>query len=163
MSLIDIRWRIIPDEIHVMLVAAGIAIAVLSAPQFGSPEGSFVGGYGYLLGLRDSIAINRLAALGAGIGFFGLIFLATLGRGMGLGDVKLAGALGVLFGWPDILLITGVSFIVGTVVALPFLVFKKLRMKSMVPFGPFLAVAALLVYFWGYEILRWYFSLFGII
>ncbi len=81
---------------------------------------------------------------------------------MGVGDVKLAGALGLLFGWPDILVIIAISFILGAVYGVYKIARGSAKLKTAVPFGPFLVLGAMLVFFWGEPILRAYFSLAGL-
>lgn len=159
-SLIDIRLKIIPDEANLFLVLLGILIIFLSSPNFGLVEGSYLGSYAALFGLRENIWLNHLVAAGFGALFFFILFLITLGRGMGLGDLKFAGALGVVFGWPDIILITALSFILGSLFSLPGLIFRKRGLKSFLPFGPFIALAASVVFFFGSDILKFYFQLF---
>jgi prepilin signal peptidase PulO-like enzyme (type II secretory pathway) len=123
--------------------------------------GSFLGSYAVIFGLRENIWLNHLVGLAVGAAFFGVLILITLGRGMGMGDLKLAAALGVIFGWPDIILIIAVSFIVGSLVSLPALITRKKGMKSFLPFGPFLAIASLVIFFFGPDLMRIYFSLFS--
>jgi len=82
---------------------------------------------------------------------------------MGMGDVKMAVALGILFGWPDTVLIIMLSFIIGAVAGLVLVVFGKKKMKSLIPFGPFLVLSASLVFFFGEGMVRWYFGMFGIV
>ena len=81
---------------------------------------------------------------------------------MGWGDFKLAGALGLIFGWPDTIIVLFSSFIVGALFSLPFLLLRKRKMKDLVPFGPFMAAGAALILFLGYNIFDWYFKLFSL-
>ncbi len=159
-SAIDIRIKIIPDEANIFLIILGVVIAVFASQEFGPVSGSFLGPYGALFGLRDILWLNRVIALLFGVVFYGLLILITKGRGMGMGDLKLTAALGVVFGWPDIVIITGLSFIIGSLFSLPGLLSKKKGLKSFLPFGPFIAMASLVVFFWGEEIMRFYFNLF---
>ncbi len=62
---------------------------------------------------------------------------------MGFGDVLIALALGILFGWPDIVAVLFVAFVLGTLVSLVLLAGRRKTMKSLVPFGPFLMLGAL--------------------
>ncbi|BCX15785.1 MAG: hypothetical protein KatS3mg098_014 [Candidatus Parcubacteria bacterium] len=59
---------------------------------------------------------------------------------MGMGDVKLIFALGLLFGWPDILLIIFVAFILGALVSLILILLGKKKVSDLVPFGPFIVL-----------------------
>lgn len=162
MSLIDWRLQLIPDEINVCLALLGAAAIFLAAPGFGPAGGSFMGSYALLFGFRDQVLLNH--ALGAifGAAFLGALFLLTRGRGIGLGDVKLSFALGFLFGWPDIVLIQVLAFILGSVYGIQKIARGESGLKSFVAFGPFLALAVALVYFRGYELVAGYFQLFNI-
>jgi leader peptidase (prepilin peptidase)/N-methyltransferase len=162
-SFIDIRLRIIPDEIVIAVAVIGVVLAFAGASSFGPTSGSFLGSYALIFGFRDMLWLNRLIAAVFGAGFFGVLSGITKGRGVGLGDLKLAAALGIAFGWPDIGLIVLLSFIIGTLVLAPLIATRRLRMKGVIAFGPFLAAAAFIVMFWGDSLLQGYFSLFGII
>lgn len=160
-AAIDLRLNIIPDEANIFLVLLGIMLAVLSARDFGPAEGSFLGGYALLFGLRESLVLNRIFATGLALAFFGLIVGLTRGRGMGLGDVKLALALALVFGWPDGLILTLLAFILGSVFGGGALLLRKKKMGSFLPFGPFLALGSALTFFMGRAILAGYFGLLG--
>ncbi len=162
-SFIDIRTRIIPDEIVIAIAILGVILAFASASAFGPTSGSFLGSYALIFGFRGTLWLNRLVAAAFGAAFFGILSGVTRGRGVGLGDLKLAAALGIAFGWPDIALIVLLSFIIGTIVLAPLLATGRLRMKGVVAFGPFIVASALIVLVWGNTLLQGYFSLFGII
>jgi len=159
-SLIDIRLRLIPDETNIFLILLSVPIIIFQKAQFGLVSGSFLGSYAALFGFRGNIWVNHLFAFFFGAVFFGLLILITRGRGMGFGDLKLAAALGAVFGWADILLIVALSFIIGSIFSLPSLIFRKKGLKSLLPFGPFLAIASVVVFFFGHEIINFYFQLF---
>jgi leader peptidase (prepilin peptidase)/N-methyltransferase len=162
MALIDKRLQIIPDEINVLLILLGAARIVLEQPGLWAGD-AFTSRFALLFGFTGNIWLNHAAAALFGGLFFGLLVWATRGRGMGLGDVKLALALGFLYGWPDILFITVFAFVSGAVFGLWKISLGKGRLKSAVPFGPFLALGCLIVMLWGNDILSWYFGLFGIV
>lgn len=162
--MIDKRKMIIPDETNLIIALLGILVsmAFIHVGQFNDFGGSFIGGYASLFGFRDNIIINRLIAIAFSTLFLGGIILFSRGRGMGMGDLKLAIALSFCFGWPDIVLILMLSFIIGAIATVP-LIFKKQKgMKSKVPFGPFIAISAIIVFFFGTPILNIYFNLFAI-
>ena len=159
-ALIDLRTRIIPDEASVFLASLGILLVLLGASSFGLIDGSFAGGYAALFGIRQNIYVNHLVGFLAAAIFFALLVIITRGRGMGGGDVKLAAALGILFGWPDVILITALAFMLGSVVGLFQILFQGRTLKSFLPFGPFLALGSMLVFFFGEHIIRFYFQLF---
>lgn len=76
----------------------------------------------------------------------GYLLLWLLGRGaMGMGDVKLAGVLGLNLGYfslSALLLATIVAFVSASLVVLIGVVFRRLTLKSLVPFGPFMILGA---------------------
>ena len=160
MALIDFRLTIIPDEINIFAGAAGLAISYLSVRGFGLATGSFLGPYALMFGFRDSFIVNRIVGILVAVALFGIIILVTRGRGMGLGDFKLAVALAVIFGWPEIIAIIIIAFVMGSVVGIYLIARREKGMKSYVPFGPFLAIGSFVVFLWGEQIIRWYFGLF---
>lgn len=159
-TIIDLRIRIIPNEAVVFLCLLGVAIGFLTASGFGIVSGSFLGPYAAIFGLRENVWLGRIFAGFAAFLFFVSLVLITRFRGMGLGDVKLAAALGLVFGWPDILLLVALAFTCGSVAGLIIIVYGRGTLKSFVPFGPFLALAAALVFFFGQDLMSWYFGLF---
>jgi prepilin signal peptidase PulO-like enzyme (type II secretory pathway) len=140
-TLIDLRLQIIPDELNILLVALGLGMI-------------------FLVGPTASWVTNLAAAFGAAL-FFVLLIAITRGRGMGVGDAKFVFALGLLFGWPDTLLLIMLAFIIGAVVGLALIAAKSKNMKSALPFGPFLAFSAAMVFFFGQSIIDGYLRLLG--
>ena len=88
--------------------------------------------------------------------FFYSIIVLTKGKGMGGGDVKLAFLMGLLLGWPVILLSIFLSFIFGSIVGIYLILLGKKKMGSMIPFGPFLIIGTFVGIFWGERIVEWY-------
>jgi len=100
------------------------------------------------------------AALGGGIGFGIFLLIALISRGgMGWGDVKLAGLIGLATGFPLVFLSIIMGAILGGIVAVALVIAKKRKRQQTVPFGPFLAVAAMITLLWGSNILSWYLGL----
>jgi leader peptidase (prepilin peptidase)/N-methyltransferase len=101
------------------------------------------------------------AAIGGGIGLviFFLIVIVSRG-GMGWGDVKLAALIGLATGFPLIFIALLIGVVLGGVAAALLLVFKIKKRKEAIPFGPFLAIAAIATLLWGNSILSWYRGLF---
>jgi prepilin signal peptidase PulO-like enzyme (type II secretory pathway) len=166
-SAIDLRFQIIPDSLNGLLAFWGLA-NILVFRYFGDfglvngeINGSFFGHYALLFWLGNSLWINYLAGAVFGLVLFGGLHFLTKGKGMGFGDAKLAAALGLLFGWPDTVLVSILSFIVGSLVSVYLLLRGAKRIKDRLPFGPFLAIASGLVFFFGYQIVNGYFSFFN--
>jgi prepilin signal peptidase PulO-like enzyme (type II secretory pathway) len=94
--------------------------------------------------------------MAVGGGFFLLQYLVSRGKWIGGGDVRFGVMMGVLLGWPNILVALFIAYVLGAVVAVPLLIFKKKKMKSEVPFGAFLAIGTAAAMFWGSWIVNWY-------
>lgn len=139
----DLRHFIIPD---VLLVAGGILVVIFLALK------AFLGG-----GISPILS-SLLAGLGASAFFWG-IWRVSHGRWMGFGDVKLALLLGLLLGFPLIVVSLFLSFFSGAVVGLSLIALKKKSLASEVPFAPFLISSALVSLFWGELLLDWYLAL----
>ncbi len=88
--------------------------------------------------------------------FFYTIIIVTKGKGMGGGDVKLAFLMGLLLGWPVILLSLFLAFILGSIIGIFLILINKKKMSSMIPFGPFLIIGTFVGLFFGEEIIGWY-------
>lgn len=152
LSVIDLRLMIIPDQITALLAFIGVIFAVLDS-------GSFLGNYGVLFPHIGNAFITHAAGGIAGAALLGLIVLLSRGRAMGMGDVKLAGAMGLILGFPDILFALAFSFMAGGLWSACALLFHKANIKTLVPFGPFLVFGFWAHIFWSQSLLAWYFSL----
>ena len=111
--------------------------------------------------LTDSMTMRvAYAALGGAIGFVIFLLIALVSRGgMGWGDVKLAALIGLATGFPMVFVAIIMAAILGGIVAVALMIAKKRGRREMIPFGPFLAVAAMVTLLWGSKILDWYLGL----
>ena len=62
---------------------------------------------------------------------------------MGFGDVKLMGAIGAFFGWTSIPFTLLVSSLAGSIVGVVLLLTRRVDLQGRIPYGPYLALAAL--------------------
>ena len=138
----DFKHYIIPDKV----IYPAIVIAFI---------------YNLITGYRLPVTGYLLAAFAAA-GFFLFIVLISRGKWMGVGDIKLAFLIGLLLGWPNTLLALFLAFLIGAIIGLGLIILKKKTIKSELPFGPFLILGIYIAFFWGKEIINWYFGLFGI-
>jgi len=99
-----------------------------------------------------------LSAFGAAA-FFLIIVLISGGKWMGVGDIKLVFFMGLLLGWPNILVALFFSFLIGAIIGLGLIVAGKKTLKSEVPFGPFLVTGTFIALFFGEKIIDWYLTL----
>ncbi len=90
--------------------------------------------------------------------FFFCLWFFSSGRAMGFGDVKLAFLLGLFLGYPVIIPALFVSFFIGALIGIILVLLRKKKMKSEVPFGPFLVMGTFIGLAWGEDIILWYLS-----
>jgi leader peptidase (prepilin peptidase)/N-methyltransferase len=134
-ALIDLDRRIIPNKILLPAAVAAVAIGAGLAPK--------------------ELPEQLIAAAAAG-GFL-LLFALAYPKGMGMGDVKLAAVLGLYLGRSvAVALIAGVlaGVLIGS--AIMARVGVQEGRKTAVPFGPFLALGAIVALFAGPAIVHWY-------
>lgn len=98
--------------------------------------------------------------LGAVVGFGMLYIVALLSRGgMGGGDIKLFFVIGIVLGTVKTLLTLAFASAIGLVIGIIVLRMTKKGRKTPVPFGPSIALAAIILYFYGEHIITWYWHL----
>ncbi|MFJ8063141.1 prepilin peptidase [Psychrobacillus sp. NPDC096426] len=99
--------------------------------------------------------------LGAIVGFGLLFLIAVLSKGgMGGGDIKLFFVIGIVLGLIPTLLTLFLASIIGTVFGVIALKKAKKGRKTPIPFGPSIAIAAIISYFYGEVLVDWYVNLF---
>lgn len=163
-SVIDIRHYVIPDALTLIILVLGvIRTAIITMGESSqillSLPSTFLGTYGYVFSFTASpIIIHSVAALVAG-SFFAAIILLSKGKAMGWGDAKLSFATGLLMGWPDIILVLMIAFIIGAVVGISMIFTRAKKMKDALPFGPFIAIGTVTVIYFGHDIISLYFKL----
>jgi leader peptidase (prepilin peptidase)/N-methyltransferase len=137
---IDLDFQIIPDVITLPGMAAGLAVSLLPGGLGILPSlvGLLVGGGAlYLIALAGDFLFKK--------------------ESMGGGDIKMAAMLGAFLGWQKVLLIFMSSAVIGLVVSLVIMIFSKaLRKERVVPFGPFLSIAAVVAMIYGDRIIAFY-------
>jgi prepilin signal peptidase PulO-like enzyme (type II secretory pathway) len=138
----DLRWMLLPNRIMRPLGFIAAAIAVISVATAFRPA--------------TALLSTVLAVLVGGGIFYGL-FQISKGKWIGGGDVKLGWLLGLIAATParSMLLIFIAAFL-GSLVSIPFLATKRMKHTSILPFGPFLIVAAIIVQLFGHTIIFWY-------
>lgn len=98
------------------------------------------------------------AAVGAGV-LLAIRQLWQWAKGvdaMGLGDVKMLAMIGAFLGWPHVWLVLLLSSVVGAVVGLGLAATGRGTLQTKLPFGVFLALAALVASLWGQPLIEWY-------
>ncbi len=88
--------------------------------------------------------------------FFLLLIVVTKGRGMGGGDLKLGFLIGLLTGWPNMVVAIFLGFLTGAFVSIILVIAQRRKVKQTIPFGPFLIIACFIVMFFGNQLFSWY-------
>jgi prepilin signal peptidase PulO-like enzyme (type II secretory pathway) len=155
----DLRHYIIPDSVIYPVIVVSILFRVFEVLDAGHWNLYEILNSGFLA--WGQFLIYLACAVGATI-FFLIIVLLTRGRGMGLGDVKLAFLMGLVLGWPQILLALLLAFGSGAVVGVGLVIADRKTLKSQIPFGPFLAAGTIFALLAGSFLINWYFNFLGL-
>ena len=89
-----------------------------------------------------------LSSLVVGL-FFYCLYLSTGKKGLGFGDVQIGFLIGLLLGWPRIIVALYLAFLTGALVGIILMIRKRAKLKTQIPFGPFLVLATFVAWFWG--------------
>ncbi len=106
----------------------------------------------------------RLAGLGAVVGFLFFYVLYWLGNrfygqgALGFGDVTLSMTMGAMLGFSFIVPTLIIGILIGGVLSSLLLLTRIANRSSYIPYGPFLALAGMIMLIWGRPILNWYFG-----
>ncbi len=100
--------------------------------------------------------MSLLIAGAVGALFFGLQFIISKGKWIGGGDILIGLLAGFIVGWPQIILVIFIAYILGSVIGVILLSTKQRKWGSKIPFGPFLVFATWIVMLFGNTILGWY-------
>ncbi|MCK9393557.1 MAG: prepilin peptidase [Candidatus Paceibacterota bacterium] len=90
--------------------------------------------------------------------FFFCLWFFSRGKAMGFGDVKLVFLLGLILGFPNIIVALFFAFTLGAFIGILLIAKGEKKMKSQVPFGPYLIAGTLFALIYGSDIVNWYWS-----
>jgi len=145
-------------------VAALIAITVIDLYHQIIPD--VISLPGIVIGLLGSLVIPQIifwsSLIGALSGGGSLFLVATVYQwlfkreGMGGGDVKLLAMIGAFLGWKAVILTILLSSFIGSIIGITVMLIKGKDFKYAIPFGPFLALGAMISLFWGENLISWY-------
>ena len=85
-----------------------------------------------------------------------LVVAMIFPAGMGGGDVKFAPVLGLMLGFPGILIALWLSAVGGGLIAIGMILLRGKSRKDSIPFGPFMAMGAAAALIGGPDITNWY-------
>lgn len=156
---------------YLVLVSLLIIITFIDIDHYIIPDGLIILGAVFAIAfnlLMGIVSINDmlLGALICGGGMLLLIYLIELAvkkEVMGGGDIKLFGMLGLFLGLKGGLLTILLSVYVGAIYGIITIVYSKIKKQeynSMIPYGPFISVGALVYVLYGTQIINWYLNLF---
>jgi len=91
-----------------------------------------------------------------------LIYYFSRERAMGLGDVLISFTIGLLLGWQKGFLALYIAFITGAIFGTLLIVTHRKRMKSKIPFGPFLVMGTVIMLYYGDKIMEIVGSIYGL-
>jgi leader peptidase (prepilin peptidase)/N-methyltransferase len=149
---IDIDHQLLPDNITLPLMWAGLLAAVTIGP---------VAGAAIPVSPKDAI-------IGAAAGYISLwlVFhafkLVTGKEGMGYGDFKLFAALGAWLGWKVLPMVIVLSAATGAVLGILMIALQGRDRRAPMPFGPYLAAAGWLAMMYGDALLNGYLRISGL-
>lgn len=141
--LIDLKLQIIPNRLTLTIFETGMIFTFISV----------------ILNVQTGINvfINNMLGMFVGAGIFLLITLiggAIAGKeAMGFGDVKLMGAMGLFFGWINIILISVMAFLFAAIVSIAILIMRRKKISEYIPFGPFIVASAFITIYTPFSIL----------
>ncbi|MDM7322845.1 MAG: A24 family peptidase [Gammaproteobacteria bacterium] len=139
LTVIDLNTMLLPDQLTLPLLWLGLLLNV----------------GGMFASLPDAV-------IGAAAGYLALwavyhsFRLLTGKEGMGYGDFKFLGALGAWMGWQALPGIILLSSLVGVIIGIGLMLLRGRDKNTPLPFGPYLAIAGLIWFFWGQDLTALY-------
>jgi leader peptidase (prepilin peptidase) / N-methyltransferase len=138
LGFIDLEHQILPDCLTYPGIVLGLAF---------SPFVSWTDWRQALVGAAAGAAVPALLILA---------YALFKVEAMGWGDVKFLAMIGAFLGWKSLLLCLLCGALLGVVIGGGYILVSGKGRRTPLPFGTFLAVAALLSLFLGPEIWSWY-------
>jgi leader peptidase (prepilin peptidase)/N-methyltransferase len=144
----DLEVKLIPNRIMYPAIGAMLVIGTLFGPAV--PSVTLIAWWHVPLGgLVGFLVMWLLAWVG----------VALLGEGaLGAGDVKLAAYMGVVTGFPLIIVALLMTFLLGGVGALGVLIARRGSLRTAIPYGPFLVLGCTAVLLYGRTLSLWFFG-----
>jgi leader peptidase (prepilin peptidase) / N-methyltransferase len=138
-TFIDLDFQIIPDVISLPGIVAGF-LCSFAIPWLNWSDSLL----GILLGGGSLLLVAKVYKL------------LTNVDGMGGGDIKLLAMIGAFLGWKAILPVIFLSSMIGCLIGIPLMLLKGGGTKLAIPFGPFLALGAVIYMLYGHLLIQWY-------
>lgn len=146
---IDIDHRIIPDELVLTGLIAGVIFIIYNAFFPMKIYGEGAKWWDPIVGMFAG-SLTLLI-----VGIIGMMIYKT-DDAMGGGDIKIFAPIGIFLGWKMTFVALLLSIFIGGIISLILIVIRIKGRKSTIPFGPFIVMGTLITYIYGWDILRWY-------
>lgn len=104
---------------------------------------------------------SMLIGIAVGAGIFLFQYLISSGKWIGGGDIRLGLLMGVILGWPNILVALLLAYVFGGLISVFLIWGKKTNLQSETPFGTYLTAATFVAMFFGGTIINWYLRMLG--
>ena len=157
--VIDLEHQLVLDIITYPTMIIAFVIAFFR-PEIAAVDSLGSGTINQAVSQAASNAAGQaiIALMGGAVGLVAMsIPFIIYPSGMGMGDIKLAALVGLMIGYPLIILALLLSWISGGVIAGILLALKIKGRKDPIPAAVFMVVAAIVTLVWGQEIWNWYF------
>ncbi len=129
--MIDYKLQIIPNRLNLTIFEVGLITTFIEGIY--SPDLAISNLIGGLVGAGIFLAITLIGGMIAGK------------EAMGFGDVKFMGALGLFFGWMNIIGISVIAFLLAAIISIILIITKIRKTDEYIPFGPFIVIASIIV------------------
>ncbi|MEX2043523.1 MAG: prepilin peptidase [Patescibacteria group bacterium] len=145
----DLKHQLIPNVVVIPAIAFALVMVLAQAVLWGQ-------GIPEQVGLWSADPDAYLLGGGAAGLFFLSLSVLSRGQWIGGGDVKLGFLIGLVVGWPAVLVALISAYMLGMLYAAILLVSRTATLKSSVPFGPMLAAGYFIAAFYADVIVAWY-------
>ena len=145
LTMIDIDHQLLPDSITLPFLWLGLGLN--------------------LFGVFTDLSTAVIGAMAGYLSLWSVYWgfkLLTGKEGMGYGDFKLLAMLGAWMGWQQLPAIILLSSLVGAVIGIGMIVIRGRDHTIPIPFGPYLAIAGLIAFYWGNDLTSAYLGMSGI-
>jgi len=145
MTMIDFDHQLLPDSITLPFLWVGLAFN--------------------LFGVYTDLGSAVIGAMAGYLSLWSIYWgfkLLTGKEGMGYGDFKLLAMLGAFMGWQALPVIILLSSLVGAVIGISLIVIRGRDHNIPMPFGPYLAIAGLIAFYWGNDLTSAYMRISGL-
>ncbi len=161
----DYNHRLLPNRLTLPGILVGILLSPLQTPEVYSDLLSWE--TIALLGLAHSTIAQAWVGsilgtiIGGGPLYLVALAYATIRRrqGLGMGDVKMMAMVGAFIGWRLVLLTLFVGSLLGLLVGILLILFRKMDTQGKLPFGVFLGIGSVFCLFYAPSLVRWYLNL----